>query len=217
MYRTRAEKLTALQAYMDLETGTVKEETFQWENDLFDKSVKKKSLDAQVAKCQKCPGMNVKRYTEAVPGWGNLNADVFFLGQSLHKPGVVSGLPFIKGGGYLCDAALRLSGLLRKDVYFWNCVLCHPERNRASTEREKENCRWYLWQAVYIVQPKLIVAMGNDAKEAVATLPSLHIADTKIFTCKHPASFMYAEPESRYTWVVKLSLEMDKVIGEVDG
>ena len=212
MYKTRSEKLTALQDYMNLETGRIKESSFIWENTLYEKALRKKLLDSRILRCTKCPGLNIARFTEACPGWGNLNADVFFIGQSLHKPGVRSGLPFIGGSGYMIDAALRLSGLLRHEVYFWNTVLCHPANNRASTSEEKENCFPYLREVISIVQPKMIIALGNDAKEAVGKLSGWSEDPPRTLCIRHPASFSYSEPESRYLWIVKLSLEIDKVL-----
>ena len=209
---TRAEKLVALQTHMNLETGLLDESSFPLENALYAKSILKKSLDRRIRTCKLCPGLNIKTFTEAAVGYGDLNASIFFVGQSLHSPGVTSGIPFILGSGFCLDAALYLSGLTRKDVFISNVVHCHPEGNRASELSEKKNCEWYLWQEVFIVQPKLIVALGNDAHWAVGRLPSLHIANTKIIKIRHPASFAYGAPEERGSWIVKLSLALDKVL-----
>ena len=209
---TRAEKLVALQTFMNLETGQLDEAAFPLENALYAKSILKKSLDRRIRTCKLCPGLNIKKFTESAAGYGDLNAGIFFIGQSLHSPGVTSGVPFIKGSGYCLDAALHLSGLTRKDVFVSNTIHCHPENNRASELSEKKNCEWYLWQEVFIVQPKLIVALGNDAHWAVGRLPSLHIANTKVIKVRHPASFAYGAPEERAGWIIKLSLALDKVL-----
>jgi DNA polymerase len=217
---TRRDKLVKLQELMDLEDGTLYTDTFEYENSLYEKAIKLKSLAARIGRCKLCPGLNVKRFTESAPGWGNPCSPILFVGQSLHEPGVCSGLPFIKGCGYCIDAALRLSGLLRKDVFLTNVVHCHPEKNRTSTAKEKKNCRKYLIQELQIIKPKLIVAMGNDAKEAITDIlrttfvgdfPKV-LVDAKILRVKHPAAFMYGSPEERQDWIVKLSLEMDKCL-----
>lgn len=202
----------ALKALADLETGKLHTDLFDYENSLHRKAVQMKALAAKIRRCKKCPGLNVKRFTEACPGWGNLNADIFFIGQSLHEPGVSSDLPFILGCGYSIDAALRLSGLLRKDVFMSNVVHCHPEKNRGSTAEEKENCLPYLVSELDIVNPKLLVALGNDAKEAVDVALSWCTLLGKVLKIKHPASFMYSAPEERIDYIVKLSLEIDKVL-----
>jgi len=204
--KTRAEKLTELQKYMNLETGVIDESAFVWENSLYEKGLRKKILDSKILNCGKCEGMNIKRLSEACCGWGDLNADIFFVGQSLHRVGMLTGLPFIQGSGYMLDAALRLSGLTRYDVFISNVVHCHPPGNRGSTESEKKNCLPYLREELSIVEPKMVVALGNDAKEALNEL------NVKALCMTHPAKFMYSEPEGRYNWIVKLSLEMDKVL-----
>lgn len=219
---SRRDKLVALREFVDLETGKVLTDSFTYENTLYKKAVKMKTLAAKIRRCRKCPGLNVKRFTEACPGWGNLNSSIFFVGQSLHKPGVSSGLPFILGSGYCIDAALRLSGLLRKDVFFSNVVHCHPEGNRTSTQQEKDNCLGFLIEELEIVQPRMIVALGNDAKSFVNNFIIgyrkliTEAEDTvKVLKIKHPASFMYSAPEERIDWIVKLSLEMDRCLKKI--
>lgn len=216
MHKTRSEKLAALQNFMNLETGELYEDSFIWENNLYKKAVRKKSLDRQIKKCRLCPGLNIPRFTESAPGWGNLNADIFFIGQSLHKPGVASGLPFILGSGYLVDAALRLSGLTRNDVFISNVVHCHPADNRSSLDAEKTNCLQYLIDEWFIVYPQLVVALGNDAKWAVEEMhKKARIKDhSKILCVKHPAALIHdgGDPKDKYSWIVKLSMQIDKVL-----
>ena len=109
MLLKRKEKLIALRNMIDLESGTLNKDFFVYENTLYEKAVQKKSLDSRIAKCQLCEGLNIKRLTDSCGGWGDLNAKIFFIGQSLHKPGILSDLPFILGCGDQLDAAQRLS------------------------------------------------------------------------------------------------------------
>lgn len=210
----RKDKLILLRTMVDLETGAINESAFDWENLLYYKAVQKKSLDRRIYNCRLCDGLNIKRCTDSCSGWGDLNAKVFFIGQSLHKLGILSDLPFIKGSGYLLDAALHLSGLLRKDVFITNAVHCHPLSNRGSTDEEKKNCLQSLRAEIKIVCPKLIVALGNDAQWATAQLRlETWLFENKIRTLlvKHPASFLHSAPEDSIEWIVKLSNEIDKV------
>ena len=212
----KADKLVALADLVELETGTLHEDRFTYENDLYVKAVQYKRLVRQQRVCRSCPDMNIPSFTQGCAGWGNLNAKIFFVGQSLHEAGMLSALPFIKGSGYSIDAALFLSGLRRHDCFFSNVVHCHPQNNRPSTDEEKSNCRQFLLRELNLVQPKLIVAMGNDAKVAsvewVESFEAWEEKPPKIYRCKHPATFMYAAPEQRVDWIIKLSLRMDKVL-----
>lgn len=214
----RKDKLILLRSMVDLKTGAIDESAFDWENRLYEKAVLKKTLDRRIFNCDLCEDLNIKRCTDSCTGWGDLNAKVFFIGQSLHKLGILSDLPFILGSGYLLDAALRLSGLLRKDVFITNVVHCHPPRNRTSTEEEKKNCLGFLEKEIEIVWPELIVALGNDAQWAISTFGPDHIFWDDIFwdairviRVKHPASFLHSAPEDSIEWIIKLSNEIDKV------
>ena len=209
--KTRAEKLVALRGFADLQTGKLNEPAFIYENTLYEKAIAIRRVNRQIAKCSLCDGLNIKRFTDSAPGWGDLNAKVLFVGQSLHKFGILSGLPFILGSGYLLDAALHLSDLLRKDVFITNVLHCHPPGNRASTEDEKLNCLTFLSLEIQIVKPKLIVALGNDAKWAVNTLKIKSTKERRLLCVKHPATFSYSAPERRIEWILKLSKEIDKV------
>lgn len=211
--KTRAEKLVALQEFCNLETGELKIAAFKEEEVLLDKGRQMKVLAGKIRQCKACPGLNVTRMTESAAGWGNLNADVFFVGQSLHQPGMTSGIPFIGGSGLAIIAALRLSGLRRRDCYWTNTIHCHPENNRGSETEEKENCLPFLKAELKIVQPKLVVLMGEDAKAANLKLDQ--IVPEAIERCiRHPAAFCYAAPERRVGWVIKLSLEIDKCLNK---
>lgn len=211
---TRKDKFVALKEFANLETGRLDVSKLDYEYTLYKKSVRYKPLCSKIRKCTRCPGMNLKKITESACGWGNVCSPVFFIGQSLHEPGVESGIPFITGSGNCLDVALRLSGLTRRDVFITNVVHCHPPENRASMFQEKSNCFRFLVDELRIVQPRLIVAMGNDAKEAVHKVREMELFEQKVkyYNVKHPASFMYSSPEDRPEWVVKLSLEIDKCL-----
>jgi len=209
----RKDKLIALRKMVDLETGAINEAAFEWENTLYEKAIQKKSLDRRIHNCELCEGLNITRCTDSCGGWGDLNAKVFFIGQSLHKPGILSDLPFIKGSGYLLDAALRLSGLLRKDVFITNVVHCHPPRNRSSAFWERRSCLPFLKTELEIVRPELVVALGNDAQEAIReiAMSDFSTGANKVLSVKHPASFLHSAPEDSIEWIIKLSNEIDKI------
>lgn len=209
MSKGRADKLVQLSEYMDLETGILNEAKFQDEAVLLDKGTQMKVLAARIRACKKCPGLNIKRLTECIPGQGNLNAQIMFVGQSLHGPGMVSEIPFVGGSDLLIIAALKLSGLERQDCYWTNLIHGHPENNRASTEKEKRTCLPYVQKELDIVQPKLLVLLGRDAKEASIEAPK----GTKVHKVKHPAAILRdGVPESVSDFIVKLSLEIDRVL-----
>lgn len=209
---SRSEKLIELSKFCDLESGNFNDDAFTDLDLLYRKGRKHHRLCQQIRRCNLCEGMNIGRVTECCPGWGNLNAGIMFVGQSLHEPGMYSQIPFILGSGLIIDAVLRLSGIPRHDCFWTNVVHCHPERNRTSTEEEKESCLLYLFEELNIVQPRIVVALGKDAEWAVKKYMDEREYGWKYLKYQHPASLIYSSPESRPNYIVKLSLDIDKIL-----
>lgn len=209
----RSKKLEHLSKFCNLESGELDKDSFADLDLLYQKGRQHHRLSQRIRYCDKCPGMNIGRVTECCPGWGNLNADVMFVGQSLHEPGMYSQIPFIGGSGLMIDAALRLSSVARHDCFWTNAVHCHPERNKASTDEEKESCWRYLAEEIAIVQPRIVIALGKDAKWAAEKYRNDYNDDTrKWLFYAHPASLIYSSPESRPNYIVKMSLDIDKIL-----
>jgi len=225
---TRKQKLCKLRNYIDLETGVIHERAFTETWELYQRaketsgfpwvcqSKKQAILNAQISECRKCPGLNMPRVTEAAPGWGSLDARILFIGQSLHEPGVATGIPFILGSGLLIDAALILSGIKRAEVFWTNTIKCRPLRNRQSTPGEKQNCRVYLKQELLCIMPDFVVPFGNDAQQAVDMVLSQRAlagltTTVKRLNLKHPAAlYRNGTAEARVGYVLRLSNALDK-------
>jgi len=208
----RSKKLEHLSKFCNLETGELDKNSFADLDLLYQKGRQYHRICQRIRLCNECPGMNIGRVTECCPGWGNLNADVMFVGQSLHEPGMYSQIPFILGSGLIIDAALRLSGIDRHDCFWANIVSCHPERNRASTEEEKSNCWPYLAEMIDIVQPRVVVTLGKDAEWGAKRYMDEREYGFKYLKYSHPASLIYSAPEARPNYIVKMSLDIDKIL-----
>ena len=215
---TRKSKLLRLREYINLETGVIDEGAFLSSHVLYERAKEKKALDSAIRRCRKCPGLNMPWVTEAAPGWGSLTARIFFIGQSLHEPGVETSIPFILGSGLLIDAALALSSIGRHDIFWTNAVHCHPLKNRPSTDGERRNCLPYLREELLLIEPDFIVAFGNDARASLEK--ALLHSSAKKFTpktlfLKHPAAlYRTGSPEARVAWILRLAKALDKYSGE---
>lgn len=210
---TRKQKLLRLRPMVNLETGNINESAFSLTLSLYAKAKQKKLLDGRIRKCCKCPDLNIPYVTGSCPGWGDLNARIFLIGQSLHGPGIDTDIPFILGSGLLIDAALQLSNIKRNDVFFTNVIHCHPISNRASMDREKRNCLPHLRDELRIVNPDFIVTLGNDAKaglDVVLAQKSMDTFSAKVLALVHPASILRGAPEVRVAWVLRLAKALDK-------
>ena len=67
--------------------------------------------------------------TKAVPGKGNFDADVIFVGEAPGRSEDINGEPFVGAAGKKLDAILEDAGINRNDVYITNIVKCRPPNN----------------------------------------------------------------------------------------
>lgn len=116
-------------------------------------------LEAEVVACQRCPLAATR--TQAVPGEGNLNAIVMFVGEGPGAEEDRIGRPFVgRSGQFLTDTLARL-GIARGDVYITNVVKCRPPNNRDPLPAELQACDDYLAQQVELINPRIIVTLGR--------------------------------------------------------
>ena len=87
-----------------------------------------KIIQENVKNCRKCD--LCKTRINAVPGKGNQNADVVFIGEAPGKNEDLRGEPFIGTAGKRLNDALENAGLTRNNVYITNIVKCRPPNNR---------------------------------------------------------------------------------------
>lgn len=117
----------------------------------------------QVASCQKCP--LYKNATNSVPGEGNPEAEVMFIGEGPGFNEDLQGRPFVGQAGKLLDELLSSIKVARADVFIANVVKHRPPENREPMPQEIEACKEYLDQQIEIIQPKIIVTLGRFSME----------------------------------------------------
>lgn len=118
-------------------------------------------LELIINHCEDCP-LHEKR-THAVPGEGNRQADLMFIGEGPGRDEDEQGRPFVGAAGKLLDKMIAAIGYKREDVYVGNIVKCRPPGNRVPSASEAEACLKYLRRQVYLIQPKVIVLLGSTA------------------------------------------------------
>ncbi len=123
------------------------------------------TVKQNVIKCTKCD--LCKTRTNAVPGKGNFQSDVIFVGEAPGKNEDRNGEPFIGVAGKKLSVALDEAGVSRDDVYITNIVKCRPPNNRVPTTNERDTCKEYLKQEIAIIKPKLICILGNTAFNSI--------------------------------------------------
>ncbi len=102
-----------------------------------------------------------------VPGDGDLNSKIVFVGEAPGSKEDEFGKPFVGSAGTLLNSALENVGLARSDMYITNIVKCRPPRNRRPRNDEIETCSKYLDTQLEILSPKILAPMGNSALKHV--------------------------------------------------
>lgn len=116
-------------------------------------------LEDEVLACQRCPLAHTR--TCAVPGEGNLNAVVMFVGEGPGFDEDRQGRPFVgRSGQFLTDTLTQL-GIARSEVYITNVVKCRPPQNRDPLPAELDACSDYLTRQIELVNPRIIVTLGR--------------------------------------------------------
>jgi uracil-DNA glycosylase len=107
-------------------------------------------------------GLDIARKcTKAVPGEGNPDAGVMFIGEAPGFNEDQQGRPFVGQAGKLLEKMLQNIGLQRSDVYITNIVKFRPPDNRDPLPDEIEACRLWLDRQINIIQPKIIATLGR--------------------------------------------------------
>jgi uracil-DNA glycosylase family 4 len=134
-----------------------------------------------------------------VPGEGNPEAAVMFVGEA---PGATEdelGRPFVGRAGKLLGELLAEAGLVREDVWITNVVKARPPKNRDPKAPEVAHCMPWLERELSIIAPRLVVPLGRHALkhfDAAAKIGEVHgrvlvASGRELFPLYHPAAAMY--------------------------
>jgi uracil-DNA glycosylase family 4 len=164
------------------------------------------AVAAEVIVCKKCDLWKSRK--KAVPGEGNPQSEIMFIGEAPGQTEDSEGKPFVGAAGKFLDTLISEPGLVRKDVFICNIVKCRPPRNREPRPAEIQACTPYLNRQIKIIKPKFIVALGTHSTAYIfqkAGLPFSGITkgrgkfyqarilgmEVTVFPTFHPAAALY--------------------------
>ncbi|MDP3941569.1 MAG: uracil-DNA glycosylase [bacterium] len=128
---------------------------------------KQKALDEIAKEIEKCKICIVGKTGLAVPGEGNPDADIVFVGEAPGKTEAASGRPFVGRSGKLLRSFIREIGLDDiKDVFITSPVKYLPLRG-TPTPKDIAHGRIHLMKQLAIIQPNVVVLLGRVAAEGV--------------------------------------------------
>jgi uracil-DNA glycosylase len=119
----------------------------------------------EASTCTKCRLATTR--THVVFGVGDPDADVLFIGEAPGQNEDKQGEPFVGAAGQLLTRMLGEIGLTREQVYIANILKCRPPGNRDPQEDEIETCTPWLIEQMSLIQPQVIVTLGNFATKFV--------------------------------------------------
>jgi uracil-DNA glycosylase family 4 len=123
------------------------------------------AVAAEAAGCT-CCRLHQSR-TQVVFGQGDPHADLMLVGEAPGFHEDRQGLPFVGPSGQLLNRLLEGIGLHRQDVYICNVLKSKPPQNRDPLPDEIAACRPWLDAQIRLVDPKVVVTLGNFAAKTL--------------------------------------------------
>jgi len=133
-----------------------------------------------------------------------------FVGEAPGGDEDIQGIPFVGRAGQLLTKIIEAIGLSRDDVYIANVIKCRPPQNRNPEPDEVESCEPFLFRQIDTIEPKVIVALGKFAAQALlrtdAPISRLrgrvfeYRGGAKLIPTFHPAYLLRNPASKREVW-----------------
>ena len=158
------------------------------------------AIAAEVRVCTRCRLHETR--TRAVPGEGDAETEVVFVGEGPGFNEDRGGRPFIGRAGDLLVKLLASIGWRREEVFITNIVKCRPPDNRDPQPDEIAACAPYLHRQLEVLDPAVVVTLGRHSmarfmpgariSQAHGTVrpidPETGVSDALVFAMYHPAA-----------------------------
>jgi DNA polymerase len=137
-----------------------------------DKAERLAEVAKNIAHCQKCSLYQTA--TKPVPGDGDPNAEIMFIGEAPGYWEDQRGIPFCGAAGHLLDRLLTQINLARKDVFICNILKHRPPNNRDPLPEEIKACTPFLKEQILSIGPKIVITLGRFAMNYF--IPGIYIS-----------------------------------------
>lgn len=173
-----------------------------------------------IGECMRCP-LCCQGRNNIVHSEGNPQARLLFVGEAPGADEDASGRPFVGRAGQLLNKIIEAIGMKREDVMIGNVNRCRPPQNRQPTTEEARTCKPFLLREIAVIQPDVIVVLGNtamknllDTKEGITKLRGnfQNYKGIKVMPTFHPAYLLRDPSKKREAWE-----DMKKVRDYLDG
>ena len=164
-------------------------------------------IRADIGECVRCP-LHESR-NRIVHSEGNPKARLMFVGEAPGADEDAQGHPFVGRAGQLLNKIIDAIGLKREEIFIGNVNRCRPPQNRTPTLAEAATCKPFLLREIAVVQPEVIVVLGNtamknllDTKEGITKLRGKFqdYEGIKVMPTFHPAYLLRDPSKKREAW-----------------
>lgn len=156
-------------------------------------------IASEIRRCRVC---QLGKSGLAVPGEGNPDSKILFLGEAPGKQEAKTGRPFIGRSGQLLRDLIKGIGLKEEDVFITSAVKYLPDRG-TPTKIDIAHGRVHLFKQLEVIEPKIIVLLGSVAAQALIQEPYqvgkfhgqvINKDGYKLFPTYHPAAALRFPP-----------------------
>ena len=115
-------------------------------------------LNSSVSHCYLCELSKCRK--NVLFGYGNINAEIIFIGDEPSNSEDEIGLNYVgKSGELLTKMIENVLNITKEDVYYTTLVKCKSSNGLSNSNIE--TCHDYLLKQIELIKPKLIVALGE--------------------------------------------------------
>jgi DNA polymerase len=166
------------------------------------------AVRADLGDCTRCK-LHALGRRQIVFGVGNPDAELMFVGEAPGRDEDIQGIPFVGRAGQLLTKMIEAMGYTRETVYIANVIKCRPPDNRNPEPDEVAACEPFLFRQVESIKPKVIVALGTFAAQALLrTQDSISrlrgrvyvYGGAKLIPTFHPAYLLRSPDKKRDAW-----------------
>lgn len=118
-------------------------------------------IEKNIKACTRCRLHKTAR--NAVPGEGNPDSDIVFIGEAPGETEDLTGRPFVGRAGKLLEETLSKIGYKREQVWIGNIIKHRPPQNRDPLPDEILSCQDFLSEQLKVLNPSLVVTLGRFA------------------------------------------------------
>jgi DNA polymerase len=182
------------------------------ERTIEDRRAALEAIAEEVRACTRCRLADTRR--RAVPGEGNPDTEVVFVGEGPGQTEDQQGRPFVGRAGDLLVKLLSTLGWRRQEVFITNIVKCRPPGNRDPEPNEIAACVPYLQRQLEVLDPAVVVTLGRFSMghfrpgERITQIHGTHVPapahtgarDAAVFALFHPAAALRSSEVERQSY-----------------